>query len=938
MATKGSGREAKLIIWFDELRKEDTLLVGGKCANLGELISAGIPVPPGFAVTAYAYEKFITETGIASKIYDVIGETVEEEGKPEQFERASIEIRRIIESTPVPKDVREAIGKAYRRLCKELGHVVSVAVRSSATAEDMPDASFAGQQETFLNVSGEDELVEKTRRCWSSLFTPRAIFYRIQKGYPHEKVLISVGVQKMVNAKAAGVIFTINPVTGEPNQIIIEANWGLGESVVSGAVTPDNYIVDKNTLKIVEKRIAKKTVEYVRDPETGKTVHVEVPAERQEQPCLTDREVIRLAELAKRIEEHYGKPQDIEWAIDRDLPFPESVFIVQSRPETVWSLRVAPPTKPEAEAPTAPFRRVVVTKGQPASPGIYAGVAKVALTTEEAAALIEKGDILTTKMTAPDWVPYMRVAGAIITDDGGMTCFSGDTKLLTDRGFMGFKEVYEAISRGEQLSVLSFGLREMKTEWKKITAAMRRRASLIRVAISQTGRARKNTLDLTPDHKLLSVNGRRLVYEGVTDILNDGKMVCVAHKIPSLTAQLDPSVDEAYVLGAIISDGNIELTRAHGQTYFLQKPLPEKIPFIDSVRRAFRRAYGYELREYPKGPSGGFIRGEPVRGAATSYYCARKGVAKRLQGLKENLQEWVLDADEETLTSFLASLADGGGSMPKESSRLHLFIGEEALQATVIALLRLGILPQVTASRGIYNVQVVEKADKILSKTKRLKPGRAKRVLGSRFYSARQLLQDIIEQADYKGRVRPYVNKNLLIGADKIQKYILPAADENTKRELQRILGSDFRMQRIVKIGDLGENDVYNIEVEDNHNYIVFTKHYTPLIVRNCHAAIVSRELGIPCIVGAGNATKVIKTGRDYTVDAKAGVVYEGVVEEIVRPAPQVVTAAVSAYAPVTATKIYVNLSIPEVAEKVFNESRPDGVGLLRAEHLMLSV
>ena len=187
----------------------------------------------------------------------------------------------------MPDYLAEAIRQAYRELCNKTSLVnVSVAVRSSATAEDLPDASFAGQQETYLNVSGEEKLLEKTMKCWSSLFTPRAIFYRTQKGFKHEDVLISVGVQKMVNAKAAGVMFTLNPVTGDRNQIVIEGNWGLGEAVVSGAVTPDYFAVDKNTMQIIERKIAKKTVEYVRDPETGETIHAEVPFERQEIPCL----------------------------------------------------------------------------------------------------------------------------------------------------------------------------------------------------------------------------------------------------------------------------------------------------------------------------------------------------------------------------------------------------------------------------------------------------------------------------------------------------------------------------------------------------------------------------------------------------------------------------------------------------------------------------
>ena len=412
----------ELVIWFENLRKTDIPSVGGKNANLGEMINVGIPVPPGFAITAYAYKKFIEETGIAQKIYDIINETVTDPTDPKQYEEASKKIRELVESTPMPKEIEESIRTAYRELCRRLNaNDVSVAVRSSATAEDLPDASFAGQQETYLNVKGENELLEKTVKCWSSLFTTRAIFYRNEKGFPHEKVLISVGVQKMVNAKAAGVMFTINPVTGNPNQIIIEGNYGLGESVVSGAVTPDDFIVDKNTLEIIEKRIAKKTVQYVRDPNTGKTVHTEVPAEKQEQPCISDEEIVKLAELGKHIEQHYGKPQDIEWAIDAELPFPSNIFIVQSRPETVWSLEGVKPEKPE-EMKTAPELKVVV-KGIPAGKRGYGiGKAKVVLNPEEASKVMGKGDILVTGMTNPDFVPFMKLAGAIVTDKGGVTC------------------------------------------------------------------------------------------------------------------------------------------------------------------------------------------------------------------------------------------------------------------------------------------------------------------------------------------------------------------------------------------------------------------------------------------------------------------------------------------------------------------------------------
>ena len=301
-----------LVLWFENLRNTDVPIVGGKNASLGEMIHAGMPVPPGFAVTAYAYEKFIEQTRIAEKIYKIIKETVKDPNDPKQYDAASKKIRELIDKTPMPEDIAISIKSAYKELNKRLNlKNVFVAVRSSATAEDLPDASFAGQQETFLNVKGSDDLLEKVVKCWSSLFTPRAIFYRNEKGFAHEKVFISVGVQKMVNSRAAGVIFTINPVTGDLGEIVIEGNYGLGETVVSGVVNPDDFVVDKSTLKIKETRLAKKTVQYIRDPSTGKTVHLDVPKEMQKEPCVSDEEIIKLAEIAKLIDTHYKKAMDM---------------------------------------------------------------------------------------------------------------------------------------------------------------------------------------------------------------------------------------------------------------------------------------------------------------------------------------------------------------------------------------------------------------------------------------------------------------------------------------------------------------------------------------------------------------------------------------------------------------------------------------------------
>jgi pyruvate,water dikinase len=416
-----SAREKELVIWFGDLRKTDVPLVGGKNANLGEMISSGLPVPPGFAVTAYSYEKFIKETHIAEKIYEIINETVTDKNDPKQYDAASKKIRKLIEKSAVPEKIEKAVKSAYKELNKKLNlKDVFVAVRSSATAEDLPGASFAGQQETYLNVKGADDLIDKVVKCWSSLFTPRAIFYRNEQGFAHDKVFISVGVQKMVNSRAAGVMFTLNPVTGDTNEIVIEGNYGLGETVVSGAVNPDDFVVDKRTLKIQERRIARKTVQYIRDPKTGETVHLDVPEDKQKKPCVNEEEILTLAKLAKRIERHYGNAQDIEWAIDKDLSFPKNVFIVQSRPETVWSGKTMEKVTQFEEKPEEKLK--VVVKGSAAGKrGYGVGVAKVVLSPDEASETMQKGDILVTDMTNPDFVPFMKIASAIVTDKGGIT-------------------------------------------------------------------------------------------------------------------------------------------------------------------------------------------------------------------------------------------------------------------------------------------------------------------------------------------------------------------------------------------------------------------------------------------------------------------------------------------------------------------------------------
>lgn len=324
------------VVWFENCKKEDIPIVGGKCANLGELTRMGIRVPQGFAVTVDAYRDVVEGGGISDRLKSSLADVPADNSH--LLDEVSEEIRKLFETVEVPGTIEEAIDQYYNLLKERYGLLdVPVAVRSSATAEDLPDASFAGQQETYLWVRGSEDVRKYVKKCWSSLFTPRAISYRIKKGFSHDKVYVSVGVQKMVNSRVAGVMFTVNPMNGDRSKIVISGSWGLGELVVSGEVTPDEWIMDKFTGELAREKIGSKHIEQVVDAESGRLVTLAVSSDRQTIPCLSKDELGELVKLGRAIENHYGSPVDIEWAIDRDMPFPDNVFIVQARPETVWT-------------------------------------------------------------------------------------------------------------------------------------------------------------------------------------------------------------------------------------------------------------------------------------------------------------------------------------------------------------------------------------------------------------------------------------------------------------------------------------------------------------------------------------------------------------------------------------------------------------------------
>lgn len=324
------------VLWFDQYHESHRPLVGGKNASLGELIAAGLPVPPGFAVTTDAYE-LLRGTGDLRKVVNALLDQVDHDD-PAGLREISTQVRGHIEAADVDGAITSAVAAAYEQLCERCEvDDVPVAVRSSATAEDLPDASFAGQQDTYLWVSGAEDVVSHMRRCWSSMFTDRAISYRHATGYDHQQIAMSVGIQKMVRPKTAGVAFTLNPSDGDRSQIAIDANYGFGETVVSGEVTPDNFLVDKVILEVVRRTVSPKHIEMVLDEAANSVVIRDVEDARRETACMSDDELKAVAAMAKLAEQHYRCPQDVEWAIDGDLAAPDNVVLLQSRPETVWS-------------------------------------------------------------------------------------------------------------------------------------------------------------------------------------------------------------------------------------------------------------------------------------------------------------------------------------------------------------------------------------------------------------------------------------------------------------------------------------------------------------------------------------------------------------------------------------------------------------------------
>jgi len=396
-----------LVIDFKKVDKGDIPLVGGKGANLGEMTKAGFPVPPGFIVTSASYWKFLEENHLRTKISDLLKSL--DVNRSDELARVSHQIKEMIVHSPIPEEVSKKIIKSYL----ELGNHTLVAIRSSATAEDLPDASFAGQQDSFLNVIGESNVVDYVRKAWASLFNPRAIFYREQKHFDHFKVGIAVPVQKMIQSEVSGVMFTVNPVSQDKSSVIVEAVLGLGEMIVQGAVTPDHYEVLKRNMEIVKKSINRQTkimVKNVRD-QAVENIILKLPSWKQTSQKLQDKYIVEVAKLGMALYQHYFFPQDVEWALEKG-----KIYIIQTRPITTLDNKIY--SEESGKIATKGLTKVLT--GEPASPGLVSGPVRLIKSVKEIHN-VKPGDILVMEMTSPDFVPAMRKVVAVVTDQGGQT-------------------------------------------------------------------------------------------------------------------------------------------------------------------------------------------------------------------------------------------------------------------------------------------------------------------------------------------------------------------------------------------------------------------------------------------------------------------------------------------------------------------------------------
>jgi phosphoenolpyruvate synthase/pyruvate phosphate dikinase len=931
----------KWVYLFSEGNKDMRDLLGGKGANLAEMTNAGLPVPPGFTITTeacngyFANEKQFPE-GMWDQILDAIKTLEKQTGKrlgdpanpllisARSGARVSMPgMMDTVLNIGFNQSVLEGFAKltgnirvawdAYRRLVQMFGNIVKEIPRHKFEAIlDEYKAKTEGGRDTDLSVDmlkdvvhdfkalyqaelGEkfpdDPLVQIRQAIaavFNSWFGAPATSYRNAEGLSHDWGT-AVNIQTMVfgnmgERSGTGVAFTRNPATGEKKlwgEYLLNAQ---GEDVVAGIRTPHPIS------------------------------HL-----KEELPKIWD----EFSKICDRLEQHYRDMQDLEFTIERD-----KLYMLQTRTgkrTAIAAVKIAvdmvqegliekneallrvnpnqidqflhPHFDPEAVI-EAKNSGQLIAQGLNASPGAATG--KAIFDADTAAERGQAGDkvILVRPETNPDDVHGMIEAKGILTQRGGMTCVAGESKVLTDQGFLTAEEAFLWLAAGNQLQILAFDHQSRRTIWRKVIAAGQRIADVCTISVSQTGRAKNNILRLTPDHKMFTIKNRKFQKETLEACLENKNFLCVIEHIPALTESLVNESALAYTTGAIFTDGYVNLKPTKGSVTFLQKRTPEKEPFIDAVSSKFSEAFGYSFTYQRNRQSNGILKGRKIEGEVQDLICFHQEPAQILSNTWNNLVPWILTLDKESLYSFLAGVIDGDGTFNKKSNRVNIFVGkEDLLQGIIVACLRLGILPQITNNRNIFNIQIPAEYSPIFEQTNRVFGPEEKRLYSHRLFSIRSLFTDIIDKVNYKGRVKEAIKRNLMFGADKIQRDLLSLCEPHIQLELQQILDSDVRMYRISKVGQTEKTEVYNFEVNATNdldkNFIVFSSQYTPILVSNSHAAVVARGWGKACVAGCETISidmntrafrvgdTVIHEGDYISIDGTTGSVFKGKISTI---------------------------------------------------------
>lgn len=967
------------VMLFREARGGDKFLLGGKGYGLVEMTSLGLPVPPGFVITTDVCKQYYQNggripDGLFGEIRRKIGEVESQTGKkfggeekPLLFSVRSgapfsmpgmmdtilnlgLNDRTTERLAEITKNQRFAYD-SYRRLIQMFGKIAMGADpetfekvleerRRKAGARMDIDISVSGLREVgeeFKKIVKEqtgkefpqdpygqlEMAVEAVLRSWNN---DRAKEYR--KFYRIDDSLgTAVNIQSMVfgnfgESSGSGVGFTRNPSTGENKLFGEYLPNSQGEDVVAGVRTPVGIDRMEPGVRGQLQDVAKKLEAHFKDMQD-----FEFTVEDGKLYTLQTRNGKRTAQAAVKIA--------VEMVKEGLITSEESVARVE--PEMLESLLHRRLDPNAGDRPIA--------RGLDASPGAASG--EVVFETDEAAT---RGGatkiILVRPETTPEDIKGLIASQGVLTMRGGMTCVAADTWMLTNNGFMKAGHLYDAINHGLKSSTLCFDCKSGKTVWRDIIAAGLRTSQAVEVVVSQTGRSGLSTLRITPDHKMLTFDARRLIKKPLEQLLNDSGFACVIDRIPGTDSKSDRIT--AYLVGALFTDGYVNLRRTKGSVTFTQKQVAEKMEFIETVRSYFEDVFGKTFNIERTRKTNGIIGGRVISGSALDLIATTREPASQLIAIWDKLDVWVMGLDEISILNFIGGAVDGDGTF--YNNRIQIFNSDkEFVQAVILACLRLGIVPQVTSNRSVYNVQIGERLDDILSYCHRVKGRIRRRVYGTKLFSAKSLASDL---AGTKGnfRIKESVNRNLLMDRKKLFRYIARSCPSEIGEDIARILSYDVRMSRVKIKRKLGDIPVYNFEVnavdELDKNFVVFTDTFLPVLVSNSHAAVVARGMGKPAVVGCSEieisqdrdyfvtkAGEKIRKGETITIDGTTGTIYKGVVKMVEpEPSPEL-TILLKTADSIRRLGVWANADTPEAAAKA-REFGAEGIGLCRTERM----